>query len=1012
VTTRRAVCALVLVLVATLTMPAGLATPSAAAAVGTYPFADPALPLDARIDDLVGRLTLDEKLGLLHQSQAAIPRLGIPYFKAGTEALHGVAWSNALTENWRQVHARGTVFPQAVGLASTWHPELVRQVGAATGDELRGYHAVDPVLWGLQAWAPVVNLLRDPRWGRNEEGYSEDPLLTGAISTAYGRGLSGDDPVYLKTAPVLKHYYAYNNEVDRSLTSSMLPPRVRHEYDDAAFRPAIAAGAATGVMASYNKVNGRPTHVDLALNEVVRSWTDRDLYNVSDAFAPHALTQLQQYFDDPTEAEAYAALLKAGLDEFTVDDSNAAPTVATLAAALDRGLLTVADIDRAVRHALSIRFRLGQFDPDGGPYAHIGPEAIDTPAHRALNRRTAGEAMVLLRNSDGVLPLDPAGTRKVAVVGPLHDTLFSDWYGGQLPYQVTPLAGIRERLGAGAEGTGAGARESRADAGVIGAEALDRVALRDRATGRYLTATGTGSDDSVVAAAGAPGAAAQWDVNDWTADVSTLRNAANGRYLTGNFGPYNTSSELPSGWFVQQQFRFEPQADGSHLIQYVGYDANESWYPFPEPYVTVAADGTVGTGTKAGAARFTREVVRDGIAEAVAAARGADAAVVVVGSNPFVYGRENHDRASTALGASQQALVEAVTRANKKTIVVLETSYPVTMDVAPNALLWTTHAGAETGHAVADVVFGDENPAGRLTQTWYASDADLPPDLLNYDIISSGQTYLYFRGQPLHAFGHGLSYTTFRYANLRTDRASVGPDGTVRVSVEVTNTGARAGDEVVQLYTRQRTSRDELPARQLRAFQRVTIAPRRTATVRFTLPAAELGHWDVTRDRWVVEASTHDVMVGASSADIRQRAALRVRGESIPDRDLSRVTRAENFDGYAGITLVDESKTRGTSVGALGPGGWIKFAGAALGDGPQTFTARVAKESAGPGSIQIRLGAPDGRLLGTATVPSTGDAYAYVTARAALPPVRGTHDVYLVFGSDLRLATFAIGGGR
>jgi beta-glucosidase len=984
--------ALVLTLVAALAAPGG---PVAAAAAATFPFQDPTLPLNARIDDLIGRLTLDEKLSLLHQSQAAIPRLGIPYFKAGTEALHGVAWSNSLTQNWQQVLARGTVFPQAVGLASTWDPELIRQVGSATGDELRGYHAIDPVVWGLQAWAPVVNLLRDPRWGRNEEGYSEDPLLTGAISTAYGHGLSGDDPVYLKTAPVLKHYYAYNNEVNRSLTSSGLPPRVRHEYDEAAFRPAIAANAATGVMASYNKVNGRPTHVDPTINEVVRSWTDRDLYNVSDAFAPHALTQLQQYFDDPTEAQAYAAVIRAGLDEFTVDDSNPAPMVATLKAALDRGLLTAADIDTAVRHVLSIRFRLGQFDPDGGPYAHIGADAIDSPAHRALNRRTADEAMVLLRNSAGTLPLDPAATRKVAVVGPLHDTLFSDWYGGLMPYQVTPLAGIRERLGAGAE--------------VTGVEALDRIALRDRATGRYLTATGTGGGDNVVAAAGAPAAAAQWDVNDWTADVSTLRNVANGHYLTGNFGPFNTSSELPSGWFVQQQFRFEPQPDGSYLIQYVGYETNESWFPFPEHYVTVAADGTVGTGTKAAAAHFTREVVRDGSAAAVTAATGADAVVVVVGSNPFVYGRENHDRANTALGASQQALIRAVTKANKNAVVVLEDSYPTTMDVPAKALLWTTHAGPETGQAVADVVFGDYNPAGRLTQTWYRSDADLPPDPLNYDIIGSGQTYLYFQGRPLYPFGHGLSYTTFRYANLRTDRSSTGPDGVVRVSVEVTNTGIRAGDEVVQLYTHQRTSRDKLPARQLRAFQRITLAPGRTATVRFTLRATDLGHWDVTRERWVVEASDHDLLVGSSSADIRQRGTLRVHGETIPDRDLSKVTRAENFDAYAGVTLVDESKARGTSVGALGPGGWLKFAGAALGNRPAAFTARVAKASGGPGSIQIRLGSPTGRLLGTATVPSTGDVYAYATATAALAPVSGTHDVYLVFDSDLRLATFSIG---
>jgi beta-glucosidase len=987
---RRAIPPLVLILLAMLAMP-GSATAESAEPL---PFRDPQLALDVRIDDVMGRLTLDEKLSLMHQSQAAIPRLGIPYFKAGTEALHGVAWSNDLNNNWSQVLARGTVFPQAIGLASTWDPALVGRVGSATGDELRGYHAIDPVVWGLQAWSPVVNLLRDPRSGRNEEGYSEDPLLTGAISVAYGKGLSGDHPTYLKVAPVLKHYYAYNNEANRSLTSSGLPPRVKREYDQAAFRPAIQANAATGVMASYNLVNGRPTHVDPDLNEVVRSWTDKELYNVSDAWAPHALTQLQHYFDDPTEAEAYAALVKAGLDEFTVDDSNSAPTVATLKLALDRGLLTVADVDRSVRRVLSIRFRLGEFDPDGGPYGEISPSVIDSPAHRALNREAADSAMVLLRNDNRTLPLNPAKARNVAVVGPLHDTLFSDWYGGTMPYEVTPLDGVRERLGG--------------DATVTGVEGLDRIALRDMATGRYLTATGTGGGDNVVAASGSAGPAAQWDVNDWMADVSTLRNVGNGRYLTGNWGPFNTVSERPSGWFVQQQFRFERQPDGTYRIQYVGYETNEGWWWIPEHYITVAADGTVGTGSKANAARFAREVVSDGAANAVAAASGADAAVVVVGSNPFVYGRENHDRTSTALGASQQALVDAVTRTNPNTVVVLETSYPTTMDVQPPALLWTTHAGSETGHAVADVVFGDHNPAGRLTQTWYASDADLPPNLLNYDIIGSEQTYLYFRGNPRYAFGHGLSYTTFRYDNLRTSAASVSAGGSVQVSVDLTNTGQRAGEEVVQLYTHQRQSRDKVPVKQLRGFQRVSLAPGETTTVRFTLHADDLAHWDVTRDKWVLESSMHDLLVGASSADIRQRATLRVDGERIPARDLSATSRAENFDGYAGIQLVDESKERGTSVGAVTSGNWIKFAGCALGNSGTTFTAQVAKVTPGAGAIEVRVGSPTGRLLGTATVPSTGDVYAYATITAQLSAAPGIQDVYLVFRSDLRLATFSI----
>nr|WP_245951217.1 glycoside hydrolase family 3 protein [Phytoactinopolyspora halophila] len=955
-----------------------------------YPFRDPELALDERIDDLLDRLTLDEKLSLLHQSQAAIPRLDIPYFKAGTEALHGVAWSNDVNGDWEQVLAtEATVFPQAVGLASTWDPDLIENVGSAVGDELRAYNSIDPELWGLQTWAPVVDLLRDPRWGRNEEGYSEDPLLTGAISTAYGQGLSGDHPEYLKVAPVLKHYYGYNNEVDRSLNSSNLPPRVKREYAQAAFEPAISADAVTGVMASYNLVNGRPTHVDPSIDEVVRSWTDRDLYNVSDAWGPRALVEAQGYFDE--HDEAYAALLKAGLDGFTVDGSDAGPTIEFLKSALDKGYLTVADVDESVRNVLSIRFRLGEFDPDGGPYGDIGAEALDRPEHRELNRKAADEALVLLDNANGTLPLDPGTTNDVAVVGPLHDTLFSDWYGGEMPYEVTALDGITERLGDDAE--------------VTGVEALDRVRLQDTETGRYLTATGTGADDNVVASEDERAAASQWDVNEWMADYATLRNADTGTYLTGDGGVYHTASDEPGGWYVQQQFRMEEQDDGTYLIQYVGYDTNEDWWWIPEHYLTVSADGTVGTGSKADAARFEREVVSSGVDEAVAASADADAAVVVVGSQPFVYGREIHDRETLALGRSQQELVEAVTRANPNTVVVLETSYPTT-EVDAETLLWTTHAGSETGNAIAGALFGDTNPAGRLTQTWYSGTEDLP-SILDYDIINSDMTYMYYDGTPLYPFGHGLSYTTFEYSDLTTNGKAAGGNGRIRVSVDVTNTGDYAGDEVVQFYTSQQTSRDEVADKKLRDFERVSLEPGETTTVQFELRVPELAHWDVTRETWVVERSDYDLLVGASSADIRQEATVRVHGETIPPRNLTKLTRAKNFDGYSGIELVDESKERGTAVEGS-DGAWVEFADAKLGRHASEFRARVAKGSEGTGSIEIRLDSPTGPLAGTASVESTGDVYEYVTVNASLSDASGTRDVYLVFDSDVRLSTFSI----
>ncbi|HEU5158699.1 MAG TPA: glycoside hydrolase family 3 C-terminal domain-containing protein [Streptosporangiaceae bacterium] len=997
-------------LAAALLLAISLLSPGAATARATHPFQDPGLPVATRVQDLLQRLTLDEKVSLLHQYQPAIPRLGIKAFKTGTEALHGYAWTSDAAG--QQIYAKGTVFPQAVGLASTWDPALIKRVGKVVGTEARGYHSTNDErqLWGLNVWAPVVNLLRDPRWGRNEEGYSEDATLTGAISTAYGRGLQGDRPGHLLTAPTLKHYLANNNEVSRATSDVQLRERVLNEYDRQAFRPAISANAATGVMSAYNLVNGRPNAVNPDLGTVVRSWTDKDLLNVTDAGLPDSLAGSgtdpnwnTHYYPNFTEGDA--AIVKAGTDSFTVDNGNGANTVNAIKDALAKGLLTTADIDTAVGHILSVRVRLGEFDPGGGPYGAIDASVINSQAHQRLNRQTAAAAQVLLKNSAGkdgaaTLPLDPAKTKKIAVVGPLENTLYTDWYSANLPYQVTPLDGIKERLGGGAT--------------VNASEGVDRIALKDVATGKYVTAGGGDGGAVIRESATTADATAQFDAFDWGQGVLALRSAANGKYVGYNFANFVNDQVQPSGWFVQQQFKLEQRPNGNYVIRYAGYETLASWFT-PNHYLTLQADGTLnlGAATPDAATEFTKETISSGVDSAVAAAKDADAAVVVVGSMPFINGREDHDRTTMALAEGQEDLLKAVRAANPNTIMVLENSYPTTIDWAQRnvpAILWTTHAGAETGHALADVLFGDVNPGGHLTQTWYRSDADLP-DILDYDIVKSDRTYLYYRGTPLYPFGYGLSYTTFKYAGLRTSAASTGANGTVTVSVNVTNTGKVAGDEVVQLYTRQRASRDKQPLRQLRAFQRVSLRPGQTKTVRLTLRAADLAHWDVTRGRWVVESGDYDLMVGASSADIRQRARLGVRGETIPARDLSRATRAIDFDDYSGVRLVDESKATGTAVGASGSGQWVEFADAVLGggrSGATSFTARTAKASAGSGSIQIRLGSPTGRLVGTATVAATGDKYTYATTTAALRGATGRHDVYLVFSGDIRISTFSI----
>jgi beta-glucosidase len=979
---------------------AGLVTmagpPAGAAQCGNFPFRNPSLPLSQRLSDLLGRLTTQQKISLLFQYQPAIPApLCLPAMKNGTEALHGIAWSNDVNNNGNVVPANGTTFPQAIGMASTWDPALIRQMGSAVGQEARGYHAQNPAVWGLNLWAPVVNLLRNPLWGRNEEGYSEDPYLTNQIATAYGLGIEGNNPKYLQAAPTLKHYLAYNNEAGRGQTSSVVPPRVLNEYDRAAFQAPLQAGAATGVMAAYSLLNGRPNTVNPDLGTLVRSWSPTTLMNVTDAFADYNL--FPSYYPDREHVDA--AAIKAGIDSFTTDGTNSANTVTAITSALNDGLLTTADINGAVSHVLTIRFRLGDFDPPGSnPYSKITPAVIDDPAHRALARKVADEAMVLLKNSGGALPLSASSTRKIAVVGPLSQTLYSDWYGSNLPYQVTPVDGIKERLGSGAT--------------VTSTQGVNRIALKDVSTGKYVTAGAGTSGAKLAETATTADNTTQFDAYDWGSGVLTLRSAANGKYVNYENGGLVNDQVQPNGWFVSQQFKLDPQPDGTYVLQYAGYDTRESWFG-PKVYATVAADGTLtlGAATPTAAAHFSENVITNGIDSAVSAAKGADAAVVVVGSMPFINGRENDDRTDMNLASGQEALVQAVTKANPHTIVVVENSYPTTINWEQQhdpAVLWTTHAGQEMGHALADVLFGAYNPSGRLTQSWPQSQSQVA-NILDYNIMKSGQTYMYSTQPVLYPFGYGLSYSTFRYENMRVSAPDMRTDGAVTVSVDVTNTGSRAGQDVVQLYVHQEKSRFQQPLKKLIGFQNVGLSPGQTVRVQFPVKASDLAFWDVTRSKWVVESSPFDFMVGQSAGDIRQSVVVAVHGETIPPQDLTgHPTQAQNFDDYQGITLVPQTQPAGTAVAASGSGQWVKFGRVSFGDGVASFSAQVAKADITPASIQVRLDDPvNGPVIATVPVSSTGSVYNWSTVTAPVTGARGIHDLYLDFTGPAEVATFS-----
>ncbi|MFE0475463.1 glycoside hydrolase family 3 C-terminal domain-containing protein [Streptomyces sp. NPDC058947] len=938
----------------------------------TAPFRDPRLPFAERVDDLLGRLTLDEKIAFLHQYAPAVERLGIAAFRTGQEALHGVAWMGP-----------ATVFPQAVGLGATWNPDLVRRVGDAVSREARAMRAKDDRV-GLNVWAPTVNLLRHPLWGRNEEGYSEDPKLTSEIATAYTYGLRGDHPVYWRTAPVLKHWLAHNNETDRSTTSSSVRPRVLHEYDLRAFRDTVEAGAVAGVMPAYNLVNGRPNHVSPYLRQHLRTWTGQDLLVCSDAGAPSNLVDSEHYFD--THEEATAASLVAGVDSFTDHGTDSSRITARLRGALERGLLTEADLDTAVRRQLSVRFRLGEFDPQDDP--HGATAAFDTPEHRALAREAAEQAIVLLKN-DGLLPL-AAGAR-VAVVGLLADECKLDWYSGTLLHRSTPLEGLYERFGAErvefAEGvdrvrlrTASGAFLRVPPAGdaadeVRGAEGtLDPALLAGRTDLPPLTTDASGTELALV---------------DWGEGVLTLR-APDGRYLSvADDGYVRAAADQPGGWVVQETFRLEPHGDG-HLLRHLGTGR----------HVCVSADGVKVADEDP---EVFGLVVAERGEEAVArAAAAADVVVVVAGNDPHLNGRETEDRTTLRLPGHQERLLRAARAANPATVLALVCAYPYAVDPADlPAVLWTAHGGQAAGTALARVLAGDVSPAGRLPQTWYASDADLP-DLLDYDVIGSRQTYLYFEGTPLFPFGHGLSYAAFAYDGL-TARAG---DGSVRVSFSVTNTGEVTADEVAQVYARAPGSTVPRPRRELLGHRRVTLAPGATAALDFDVPLSAFAFWDVARGRWRVEPGAHELLVGASSEDVRLRTTVTLTGEpALPRAVVTDGLAAADFDEQHGIEIVDRTKVSGDAVTpADADGAELVYRACDFGRGVSGVTMEVA----GAGTAELSLdGGPVLAVLSTAA-PTAGP-YDYVPLVAAVAAA-GVHDVRLRLRGPLRLAHVGFSG--
>lgn len=917
------------------------------------PLAAPA-PLDPhdrrRLDwarGIVGELTTEEKVALLHQYAPAVPRLGIGPFVTGTEGVHGLAWRGPATQ-----------FPQPVGLAATWDPDLLRRAAGVVAEEVRELRAGDPSV-SLTVWAPVVNLLRHPLWGRTEEAYTEDPLLNAELGTAFSRGLRGDGPTW-RTVPTLKHFLAYSNETDRCATSSDLPPRVLHELELPGFLAPLAAGAAGSVMLSYNLVDGRPAHLSDLVDSVLRAaLPDPDLlFVVSDAGAPGNLFRSQKVV--PDAVHAYAAMLRAGVDSFTDNDTDPTETVTAVHAALAAGLVEEAHVDRAVVRQLVARARTGEFaallGEDTDPAAPAPGVPEDRAGRRALAREAATRGAVLLAHRDPrALPLPPG---PLAVLGAQAGTVLGDWYSGDLIDPVPLARALAAR---------------REDVRV--ADGLDVVALEVTGEGPVLRAADGSLHVDRPAHRPAASETERLVLTDLGEGVLTLRSRATGLFVApDDRGRLLPHSARVGGWVVQETFTREalPAAEGEHRLRHRGSGRLVGIEHHTGDLVLLPV------GTEAGAAPLTATVLESGGAAVEEATHGAAAAVLVLGNEPHVHGRETEDRPHLRLPEGDRAALRALAAlpAEVATVLVITSSYPYDLEGLEEqvgAVVRSAHAGEAEGEALADLLTGARDFSGRLAQTWPTS-APLP-SVLDYDTIGTSMTYQY--GQEAgFGFGHGLTLDPCDWHGI--DARWDGDEIAVQVDVTAPAERRTGGPlhEVVQVYADVPASsfsrrRHEVPVTRLVASAAVEVPDSGATTVALRIPARRLALHAPDLEAWELPDGPVTVRVARSAARTAEAFTLPAPPSAPPESatgDHVPAHRAEEVHGLLrspaslleGTVLRAATAAGGTAAFVLPAGAAVAAVGtegegeAVLLEGPLPHTV-VADGDRPTGTVRVRL---------------------------------------------------------
>ena len=807
-------------------------------------FEDPNVESLERAKDILSYLTVEEKIAQLESSAPPIPKLGITKYNWMNEALHGIRGDHGEIT---------TVFPQAIGLAATWNIDLARQQGEAISDEARALANDRGNDRYLDFWSPVINIGRDPRWGRTQEGYGEDPVLVSQISKSFIQGLQGNHHKYFKVLSAPKHFVANNEEYRRHSGSSEVPMEVLRDYYFPAFKSSIVDAGAQSIMTAYNALNGIPcTANNFLLQDVLRKEWNFPGWVVTDCGAIYDIHINHKFITDPVEA--VAASLKAGTD------LNCGSSFRLyLLKAFERGLVTMEDIDRALIRLFNSRIKLGVFDPpEMNPYSKISLHVVDSEKHQSLAHEIARQSIVLLKNENKLLPLKKTVT-SIAVIGPNANFSRFGTYSGTPSVNITPLEGIKTVI-------------------------KDAKIMYSQGTTILEAELPTMPDNLFYTPDGIPGVKAEYfagfDMEEEPILVRTEKSPNiswefdktpdsihfepnyfsvrfSGSIIVRKSGTYKINVNGIDGLkfsFMENELINKMSENYSHTTFKTDYLLKGKPYPFTLEYFEDEGWGEV----RLGIAPIKKDLIEDAISKA----KSSDLVIMVLGTYDYIES-EGRDRTQTDLPLDQKILLKTVYEVNQNIILVLVNGSTISLPWASKnipAIVEAWYPGQSGGKAIAEVLFGDINPGGKLPMTFYKNINQLPP-FDDYD-IRKGRTYMYLKEDPLYPFGYGLSYTDFSFTQISINNEQFSINDTIKVNFTLQNIGSRNGSEVPQVYI------EHSGVKKLKSFKRVFLESKESSEIFFKISISDLERWDSLENKFSVPKGEYTIYLGTSSSDL------------------------------------------------------------------------------------------------------------------------------------------------